>query len=330
MTPNQAPPVRWSSGADGIADTVCAVAVRSLNCDNRPHGPLLLPAAHGARGIESEDFALSFGPDRIVFAPKPADRKPEDEEPETHYTFSARQDSGLIDMNETTVLPDGSKVYPPPVCLPPPRPPPPPARARARARAHTHTHTHTHTPPARTHTHTHTHTHTRARARARDAIRDARGGSVRPFCRDWRRCCLSWSACSALCGWAGSSTVTSPSPAASTPVSNEDIAAVVQAQTQARARSATLRTERIRSRVPGGRLRFSGRQLRAVLGPGPPDWYGFQEDRSCRSVVRLFWDQAPRPSTLRQPLAGQMADERPSAAAAIPRETYGNYTFLRA
>ena len=66
---------------------------------------------HGAKGIESEDFALSFGPDRIVFAPKPAQRKPEDEEPETHYTFSARQDSGVIDMHETTVLPDGSKAY---------------------------------------------------------------------------------------------------------------------------------------------------------------------------------------------------------------------------
>ena len=66
---------------------------------------------HGAKGIQSEDFALSFGPDRIVFAPKPAGRKPEDEEPETHYTFSARQDSGVIDMHETTVLPDGSKAY---------------------------------------------------------------------------------------------------------------------------------------------------------------------------------------------------------------------------
>ena len=66
---------------------------------------------HGAKGIDSDDFALSFGPDRIVFASKPADRASEDVEPEKHYTFSARTDSGVIDFHETTVLADGRRDY---------------------------------------------------------------------------------------------------------------------------------------------------------------------------------------------------------------------------
>ncbi len=95
---------------DGIADTVCGSGCTLITATIEHMDRYSLP--HGATGIESEDFALSFGPDRIVFAPKRADRKPEDEEPETHYTFSARQDSGVIDMHETTVLPDGSKGLP--------------------------------------------------------------------------------------------------------------------------------------------------------------------------------------------------------------------------
>jgi hypothetical protein len=67
---------------------------------------------HGAKGIESEDFAIAFGGDRIVFVSKPRpEGRPHGEETEKHYTFHAGPDSGVMDVHETTLHEDGQKQY---------------------------------------------------------------------------------------------------------------------------------------------------------------------------------------------------------------------------
>jgi len=54
--------------------------------------PYSLP--HGAKGIESEDFAIEAGRDKIVFVPKSAGVG-------AHYTLQAGSNSGVIDLHET-------------------------------------------------------------------------------------------------------------------------------------------------------------------------------------------------------------------------------------
>lgn len=67
---------------------------------------------HGAKGIEGEGFALAFGPDKVIFSPKPlADGRPVELQTEMHYTFHAGLDSGVIDLHETTICADGQKHY---------------------------------------------------------------------------------------------------------------------------------------------------------------------------------------------------------------------------
>ena len=67
---------------------------------------------HGAKGIESEDFAIAFGGDRIVFVSKPrSEDRPDREETEKHYTFHTGPDSGVMDLHETTLDAGGEKQY---------------------------------------------------------------------------------------------------------------------------------------------------------------------------------------------------------------------------
>jgi hypothetical protein len=59
---------------------------------------------HGAKGIESDDFAFEVGADKVVFVPKSAGKG-------RHYTLHAGPDSGVIDMHETQALPDGQEQH---------------------------------------------------------------------------------------------------------------------------------------------------------------------------------------------------------------------------
>src|SRR5437764_121284 len=49
---------------------------------------------HGAKGIESEDFAIEFRGDKIVVIQKSAGGG-------RHFTLHAGRDSGIIDLHET-------------------------------------------------------------------------------------------------------------------------------------------------------------------------------------------------------------------------------------
>ncbi len=66
---------------------------------------------YDAKGIDSDEFSLSFSQNRIVLIPKLAGCTSEEKDQEKHYTLSIRQDSGVIDIHETIVLPDRSKRY---------------------------------------------------------------------------------------------------------------------------------------------------------------------------------------------------------------------------
>lgn len=50
---------------------------------------------HGAKGIESEDFAIEFRDDKVVFVARSGDKG-------RHYTFHAGPVSGVLDLHETT------------------------------------------------------------------------------------------------------------------------------------------------------------------------------------------------------------------------------------
>jgi hypothetical protein len=60
-------------------------------------GAHLLP--HDAKGIESDDFAIEFRGDKIVFVSKGSD-------PPRHFTLQAGIKSGIIDLHETTDVPN--------------------------------------------------------------------------------------------------------------------------------------------------------------------------------------------------------------------------------
>lgn len=57
---------------------------------------------HGAKGIESEDFAVELRGDKIVFVPKAAGGG-------QHYTLHAGMHSGVIDLHETHPEADGQE-----------------------------------------------------------------------------------------------------------------------------------------------------------------------------------------------------------------------------
>jgi hypothetical protein len=67
---------------------------------------------HGAKGLESEEFAIEFRDDKVVFVAK---RAPEGQadgpETERHYTFHAGPDSGVIDLHQTRTFSDGRKEH---------------------------------------------------------------------------------------------------------------------------------------------------------------------------------------------------------------------------
>lgn len=66
----------------------------------------------GAKGIQSEGFAVAFGGDKIVFTLKPRPRDGSDwEATEKHYTVHAGQNSGVVDIHETYSFPDGHKEH---------------------------------------------------------------------------------------------------------------------------------------------------------------------------------------------------------------------------
>jgi hypothetical protein len=59
---------------------------------------------HGAKGIESDDFSVAFGIDKIVFVAKSGGKG-------THYTFQAKPASGVMDVHETTIDAEGREHY---------------------------------------------------------------------------------------------------------------------------------------------------------------------------------------------------------------------------
>ena len=66
---------------------------------------------HGAKGIEGEGFALAFGPDKVIFSPKPlTDGQPAEPQTEMHYTFHAGPGSGVMDLHETRIAPTGKNT----------------------------------------------------------------------------------------------------------------------------------------------------------------------------------------------------------------------------
>jgi hypothetical protein len=67
---------------------------------------------HGAKGIEDEGFAITFGADKVVFIAKPRiDGQPDEPRAEMHYTFHTGPDSGVIDLHETTTAAGGEKRH---------------------------------------------------------------------------------------------------------------------------------------------------------------------------------------------------------------------------
>jgi hypothetical protein len=63
---------------------------------------------HGARGIESESFAIEFRGDKIVFVSKlDGEGRRAAQGKDKHYTFHAGLDSGVMDLHETESGPDG-------------------------------------------------------------------------------------------------------------------------------------------------------------------------------------------------------------------------------
>ena len=71
-------------------------------CENRSMNRYSLP--HNAKGIESDDYVVSFGGDKIVFVPKTAGRG-------KHYTLHVGPDSGVIDLHETQPAPAGDEQH---------------------------------------------------------------------------------------------------------------------------------------------------------------------------------------------------------------------------
>src|SRR5882724_7387590 len=59
---------------------------------------------HGAKGIDTKDFAVEFRGDKIVFAAKSAGAG-------KHYTFQAGSKSGVIDLHETQQYTAGSDQH---------------------------------------------------------------------------------------------------------------------------------------------------------------------------------------------------------------------------
>lgn len=59
---------------------------------------------HGAKGVESEEFAVEFRGDKIVFVVKSAGGG-------KHYTLHTGPDSGLIDLHETHPEADGAERH---------------------------------------------------------------------------------------------------------------------------------------------------------------------------------------------------------------------------
>ena len=149
----------------------------------------------------------------------------------------------------------------------------------------------------------------------------------RPFCRDWRRCCLSCSACSGplRLGWLKHRHIAIARGI--DPVSDEDIAAV----TRKRKRKLALDPQLYEQNV------FVPEFLEEVYDFPDGNFALFYRDRPIgmgfkktdpAGRVRLFWIK--RRDLLR--FGNHWQDKVMNAlqAAAIPRETYGNYTFLRA
>lgn len=71
-------------------------------CENDQMDRYRLP--HGAKGIESEDFAVQFGDDKVVFVPKSAGGG-------QHYTLHAGMRSGVLDLHETSPEADGQEQH---------------------------------------------------------------------------------------------------------------------------------------------------------------------------------------------------------------------------
>jgi hypothetical protein len=59
---------------------------------------------NGAKGIEGEGFAFQVGRDKVIFVPKSAGRG-------AHYTFQTNPASGVIDLHETVIDPDGQERH---------------------------------------------------------------------------------------------------------------------------------------------------------------------------------------------------------------------------
>lgn len=67
---------------------------------------------HGAKGIETEDFAMALGADKLVFILKSrAVGQPARRETEIHYTLQGGARSGVLDLHETRTAPDGQKSH---------------------------------------------------------------------------------------------------------------------------------------------------------------------------------------------------------------------------
>jgi hypothetical protein len=71
-------------------------------CENEHMDRVGLP--HGAKGIESDDFAIEFRGDKIVFVPKSHGAG-------NHYTVHAGPKSGVIDLHETHPGADGREQH---------------------------------------------------------------------------------------------------------------------------------------------------------------------------------------------------------------------------
>jgi hypothetical protein len=65
-------------------------------------GGHLLP--HAAKGIESDDFAIEFRGDKIIFVSKGSD-------PPRHFTLQTGIKSGIIDLHETTDAPNRDEPH---------------------------------------------------------------------------------------------------------------------------------------------------------------------------------------------------------------------------